>query len=288
MSISTIRPSDTHSTTGITKKGNYIYNEAGLLQKFEDIALPSNYPWIETLTVISNKPLAEFSPEDDLAREAEFYKSTLVGVKQALQMLDQANTPYKRPADYLAEMMKTDEHMAKIKSKLIAEKSRMNAVVERKLKVENKKFMKQTRAKVLEERSKSKRETSEKIKKWKANDKTEELDFEEPPLGKRPRESDGGDKDQNGSKKFKSNNRDKPQPNARRIAKNEKFGNGGKKRGAKRNDADSYLDDSGFSKFNRKDGKSGGFNKNKGGPGKAGAKKMMSKKRPGKTQRKKH
>lgn len=43
------------------------------------------------------------------------YQKTLENVKKALSKLEELSIPYKRPDDYFAEMVKTDEHMLKIK-----------------------------------------------------------------------------------------------------------------------------------------------------------------------------
>lgn len=43
------------------------------------------------------------------------YQTTLANVKKAFSKMDELGIPYKRPDDYFAEMVKTDEHMLKIK-----------------------------------------------------------------------------------------------------------------------------------------------------------------------------
>ena len=62
---------------------------------------------------------------DDLQREAAFYDSTLKGVKTAFERLDSLGMDYLRPDDYYAEMLKSDEHMSKVKDKLLLEKERI-------------------------------------------------------------------------------------------------------------------------------------------------------------------
>ena len=273
-------PSFSHvPSVGPMIRNSVPYHSVGLLQKIEDICLPSHFPWHETLCITSSTSLDAFSAEDDLKREAAFYKSTVAGVKQALHQLENVGIPYKRPGDFLAEMIKTDEHMAKVKSKLLDEKERMEVVAERKRSAETKKFMKQTRANALQAKEKQKKETLEKVKKWKKgitfifwwkyadhnpDDEKDLPDFDEKPksvLGKRA-----------------TSTRDhEPYQNRKRQAKNLKFGLGGKKRGLTKNDKSSAADDSQFSRFNAK-------SQSKGRVGaKGGAKKVG--KRPGKAQR---
>jgi hypothetical protein len=39
--------------------------------------------------------------------------------KEAIRRFDKAGTPWLRPVDYYAEMVKTDQHMAKVKEQLM-------------------------------------------------------------------------------------------------------------------------------------------------------------------------
>jgi len=47
-----------------------------------------------------------------------FYDIALAGVKDCQEMCKVASIPYERPKDYYAEMVKTDEHMLKVSSRL--------------------------------------------------------------------------------------------------------------------------------------------------------------------------
>ncbi len=57
----------------VASGSNYVYNEVGLLQKLEEILLPADYPWVETLAVTSDEPLVIENVDDDLKREAALY-----------------------------------------------------------------------------------------------------------------------------------------------------------------------------------------------------------------------
>ena len=44
---------------------------------------------------------------------------TRENVKKGMEILVQAKIPISRPDDFFAEMIKSDEHMAKVKSRLV-------------------------------------------------------------------------------------------------------------------------------------------------------------------------
>lgn len=71
-------------------------------------------PWIETLTVTSSKPIEIPDIKDDMARELAFYEQALEAVKIGREKVLDAGLPFSRPDDYFAEMIKSEEHMAKV------------------------------------------------------------------------------------------------------------------------------------------------------------------------------
>ena len=70
---------------------------------------------------------------------------------------------FSRPADYFAEMVKSDEHMGKIKQKLIDAAAGKKAAAEARKQRDLKKFGKQVQVAKLQERAKEKKDTIEKI-----------------------------------------------------------------------------------------------------------------------------
>jgi hypothetical protein len=70
---------------------------------------------------------------------------------------------FSRPADYFAEMVKSDEHMGKIKQKLIDEAAGKKASAEARKQRDLKKFGKQVQVAKMQERAKEKRDTMEQI-----------------------------------------------------------------------------------------------------------------------------
>lgn len=71
--------------------------------------------------------------------------------------------PFSRPVDYFAEMVKSDEHMGKIKQKLVDDAASKRAAADARKQRDLKKFGKQVQIAKLQERDKTKRETMEKI-----------------------------------------------------------------------------------------------------------------------------
>ena len=78
-------------------------------------------------------------------------------------MLMNEGVSFSRPNDYFAEMVKSDEHMGKIKEKMTDEAARKKAASEARKQRDLKKFGKQVQVAKLQERDKAKRETLDKI-----------------------------------------------------------------------------------------------------------------------------
>jgi rRNA-processing protein EBP2 len=143
---------------------NTINDELGLVQKLNEIKLrikgyePDNIPWSEVLVLTSQASVQSIldDPDDDLTREKVFYQQAVQAIVEGLDKLDDEGigycdsssfsclgVPYNRPDDYYAEMMKTDEHMKKIKGLLLKEKRQIEESIERRKNRTNKKFAKQ-------------------------------------------------------------------------------------------------------------------------------------------------
>ena len=93
------------------------YNKEGLVKALEAIS-SSSLPFEETYAVCKYD-VTIANENDDLEVEMAFYNQSLLAVKMGRQKLAAAKIPFKRPSDYFCEMLKTDNHMAKIKDKLI-------------------------------------------------------------------------------------------------------------------------------------------------------------------------
>ncbi|CAK9010066.1 Probable rRNA-processing protein ebp2 [Durusdinium trenchii] len=187
-----------------------------ILERLDDISL--NLPFVERLEVIAEKPLQVENAEDDLEREVQFYKQALDAVKIGRSLLDKEGIPHMRPIDYMAEMVKDDEHMARVKQNLLFEKKKIEAFEQRKQQKEYKKYAKKVQAEKLKEKAAKKKRSTELAKEFKAK---------------------GGADDLVNSTGRKRQARADIKPNKKREYKNAKYGFGGKKRFKRKNDAES-------------------------------------------------
>lgn len=142
-----------------------INNTTALTAALKRIALPiSKLPFSEHQSITTSTPVAIADVSDDLARELAFYSQSLSAVQEARKALKAEGAPFTRPTDYFAEMVKADEHMAKIKAKLIDEAAGKKASAEARKQRDLKKFGKQVQVAKLQERAKETKQTMEKIK----------------------------------------------------------------------------------------------------------------------------
>jgi len=205
---------------------------------------------------------AGFSVEEDVVhndfkREMMFYRQAQAAVMEGLPRLQSMNVKTRRPDDYFAQMAKSDQHMNKIREKLLSkEQSQQRAEKVSKLR-ELKKYGKRVQIEVQQKRQKDKKDMMDEMKKIRKG-QGGNLDF-----------LDGGGKDGSVGKGG-------PKGVAKKNFKDKKFGFGGKKKGLKKNDKKSADDVSSFRPFNKGTGGGRGQKKN----AKAG-----SKPRPGKDKR---
>lgn len=218
-----------------------INNKAALQESLARIQLPwEKHSFVEHQLVTSAEPTEALIKDiyDDTERELAFYKQGLDAAKQARATLAKLKVPFSRPMDYFAEMVKSDEHMDKLKTKLMTEAANKKALEDAKKQRSLKKFGKQVQHATLQERAKQKKEQMQKITSLKK---------------KRAAGGDGNDDDfkialEEATSEFsrtKDNKRHKP--NSKRLAKDSRYGLGGIKRGRRTNDRDSSMDVSGFS-----------------------------------------
>ncbi|KAI3918203.1 hypothetical protein MKX01_041523 [Papaver californicum] len=242
----------------------FIFNKEGLKEQLEDISWPENIDWIHKLTVDIDQD-EEVDVNDDLTRELSFYNQALEGTRQAFEKLQKRNLPFLRPADYYAEMVKTDSHMGRVKSRLLEEKKRIEEADERRKARDAKKISKEVQAEKLKERAKQKKDDFDSVKKWRKqrqqsgfekgdNDEDMGLSFEDGKTfdrnkkkrpGVRPGDRSGGLGNKGNFKGKKGGDNKKKSSKERRDSK---FGFGGKKGMKKQNTADSTNDFGGFSK----------------------------------------
>lgn len=106
-------------------------------------------------------------PNDDLTRELEFYRIAKEATITARSLLKKEKIPFSRPTDYFAEMVKSDEHMGKVKKKMYDEAAGKKASEEAKKLRDARKFGKAVQVAKEQERAKEKKGTLDKIKELK-------------------------------------------------------------------------------------------------------------------------
>jgi len=207
-----------------------------LKQRLEEIK--PNLPFMETLTITSTSPLPFSSTKDlihdDLKREVIFYNTALEATKLAKSQFLEQNVPFTRPQDFYAEMVKTDDHMRKVKDRLLFESKKIAAFEQRKMNKEVKLRSKEQKNKAQELKNKDKREHFDALKNWERD-------------GKRRRDEMNDDDDENRFNRYFNGK------NPRRAALDRKYGFGGtKKRGHfKQTDKKALNDFSDFKKGKR-------------------------------------
>mmetsp|Transcript_22022 Transcript_22022/g.32159 ORF Transcript_22022/g.32159 Transcript_22022/m.32159 type:complete len:369 (+) Transcript_22022:56-1162(+) len=201
-------------------------------------------PWPEKLDVVPPTPLPfgqvtedglVIDVHDDLKREVAFYNLALEAVHSSRTECERKNVPYSRPADFFAEMVKTDDHMAMVKDRLIFEGKKMDAFEQRKSNREQKLRAKEKHAHRLSEKAKSKRKHMDDVEDWAKSAASNRV---------------GGGKIQENDDEYLGRMNGK-----KRQGMDKKYGFGGKKGRFKQNDARSMND---MSSYNPKGNFSGG------------------------------
>lgn len=172
---------------------------------------------------------------------------------EGLARLSDLRIPYRIPADYYAERVKPDAHMARIKDRLIEEKQKMESVAERRAQKENRKFAKKVQATKLQEKQKEKKanlEAAGRMRKKGGGEEGIELGVERSLLP-------GVQQHLQANRREEDERRQRR--NFKREAKDKKYGFGGKKRNIKRNDRTSARDDSEYKLSNNRSFNKGSF-----------------------------
>ena len=186
--------------------------------------------WIDHMVVAGTKTAETLADvNDDLARETHFYEHALRSAEVAIKNLKEIGVAVKRPDDFYAEMVKSDEHMKRVRAELIFEQTSQETREERRKAREQKRYGKQVQAEKIKERTLKKKESIKNLDKWRkqrkqngfADDGKAPDGFEDAPRQKERGGSRGGG-GQHG--------RSTPESQKKREFKNEKFGFGGRKR----------------------------------------------------------
>ncbi|EIE20095.1 eukaryotic rRNA processing [Coccomyxa subellipsoidea C-169] len=263
-----------------------IYNAEGMHEKLEDICWPSEAAWDESLVITGEDSTQVEDVDDDLARELAFYNQALAAARGAVGKLEAAGTKWLRPPDYYAEMVKSDEHMARVKAQLMHEQGEIEGAQDRRKQREAKKYSKQVQAERIKEKAQTKKasiSSISRLRKQRARDGfAGELDMEKE-LARGP----GGKTPMSPGQRIRPVHAGERKVSKKREAKDTKFGFGGRKRLGKQNDASSAADMGGFRQGNFDDGvgRGRGGGRGDGGVRQGGVKKNAGGNRPGKARR---
>ncbi|CAK8680878.1 unnamed protein product [Clavelina lepadiformis] len=263
----------------ITAPPPRINNEEAIRQKLDEIK-QTKLDWVErldvTVVMATNKENveepgpgigAEFDVHNDFQRELAFYEQAKESVIIGMRKLQEAGIKTKRPDDYFAEMAKKDDHMKKVREKLVSLQRRREAMEKNRSQQKMKKYGKQVQQAVVQERQHKKKEMLNAVKKFRKG-KSDKLDF----LDKAPVKGGGGSKKKTSQlQQLQQQNKLNP----KRAYRNKKYGQGGRKKGSKRNTKESLNNVAGKFKRNVHSNKAkGGKNKR---PGKSKRTKNKSK-----------
>ena len=203
-------------------------NQKALKKAYNRLRLPWEATrFVEHQTLTTSAPIHTLveNIEDDTQRELAFYKASLEATSIAKKKLLQQKVPFHRPLDYFAEMLKTDDHMEKLKQRLIQEESEKLARQEARRQRNLKKFGKQVQIQTMQKRQQEKKDTLDKIKSLKKKRGANEI-------------SGGSEFDIAVEDAIEGKDNNKRQKvNHKREGKNKKFGQGGMKRFKRKNDA---------------------------------------------------
>lgn len=147
-------------------------DEAALERKLAEVSLftpigtqDALLPFQESLRLIL--PMEKAFPDklaiDDLEREKQIAAVTTAAVHNGLNKLRSLKVRFRRPSDYFAQMVKTDEHMGKVKSQILREKEKIEAAQKRRNNRDIKKNKKKVRQEQFEKEQEKKRKTKQEI-----------------------------------------------------------------------------------------------------------------------------
>ena len=110
---------------------------------------------------------------DDLKRETYFYEQALASAIVAARRLRDLGVSVRRPDDFYAEMVKSDEHKKRVRAELVFERTAQETKEERRKAREQKRYGKQVQAEKLKERTLAKKESIKSLDKWRKRRKQE-------------------------------------------------------------------------------------------------------------------
>lgn len=209
---------------GDSTADNGTYASENMLELASDIGWDAKRRWIEGLAIESTERGVEVQDvEDDIEREMAFYNQARLAAFQAVSRFETENSIWRRPVDYMAEMVKSDGHMAKVKEQLLHEQKVIEEAEQRRKERESKKYSKQVAAERRMHREKEKKKAIEAVSSLRAGKAQSNLDDIGRPIPSPLRR---------GQASLSTHSKNK-----RREERDLKYGFGGRKKRQKQNDA---------------------------------------------------
>lgn len=166
-----------------------------------------------------------------------FYKLALDAVPEARKLCNKFDIPFSRPTDYYAEMVKSDEHMERVRTKLVTEAQGIKKSEEAKKQRDLKKYGKQIQHEKLKQREQDKKAFGDKVAGIKRKRKDgAEIGGEDEEFGIEL-EDEGADRGRGGARGGRGGKSKMP-----RSARDAKYSLGGSSRRAKQNTKESTND----------------------------------------------
>jgi len=265
--MSRLRDVDTSKLQG----RQHVYDTDLLTAKLKEIT-QEDLPWGERMDLTTDTDVIQALPHEEVTqRELGFYEAALKAANQGLAKCEEMHVMHQRPDDFYAEMVKSDRHMHRVRFQLLLDKRRVELAEERRKQREYKKFGKVILAEKAKEKARNFAKTAVSIDKWRKNKKQGGTDIDD-------QFDIGFDKDDQTLKKetkkqrkeeelaakktaereelkerkaraeggiFGRDNKMKKKVTKKQAAKDAQYGFGGRKKGMKRNTAESvnsFLD----------------------------------------------
>jgi len=122
--------------------------------------------WIDHMAITGANADRVVDVNDDLTRETFFYERALESANECVKRLKDLGIPARRPDDYYAEMVKSDEHMKRVRGELLFEQQQLEIREERRKARESKKYGKQVQAEKIKQRTLEKKSQIKSLDKW--------------------------------------------------------------------------------------------------------------------------
>ena len=223
--VEIIESDDKNNPPLLIKHLTKVVNKPLLSQKLKELQSKTcNLSWFETLSISTapNKSNKNLNPNklknNDIKREIHFYQQTLSSVQTALKRIKSeipnGDKLIQRPNDFYAEMIKTDDHMKKIKGRILWEQKKIGIVENRKKNKRLKKYHKQLMSNKIAENAKKIKSEAEALEEWKNSTNRDDRSLQQIL------------KDARSAYQNKESLKGKKKPNMKRIIKNLKYGSG--------------------------------------------------------------